>query len=130
MSPLRSRYLAIPSRRTLLAPRALRQQLWSVKKNEEAAAKKKPKMSAAQLRVQKGESAWRDLFPARYCIFLAASYSLDIPVRQPWPPLLRMKQSGADRRLDRARTARDDEDRVPRPDRRAQLQAVHYARRG
>ena len=33
------------------------QQLWSVKKNEEAAAKKKPKMSAAQLRVQKGESA-------------------------------------------------------------------------
>lgn len=29
-------------------------QLWSVKKNEEAAAKKKPKMSAAQLRVQKG----------------------------------------------------------------------------
>jgi ubiquitin-conjugating enzyme E2 M len=31
-------------------------QIWSVKKNEEAAAKKKPKMSAAQLRVQKGMS--------------------------------------------------------------------------
>ena len=29
-------------------------QIWSVKKNEEAANKKKPKMSAAQLRVQKG----------------------------------------------------------------------------
>lgn len=30
-------------------------QIWSMKKNEEAAAKKKPKMSAAQLRVQKGK---------------------------------------------------------------------------
>jgi hypothetical protein len=31
------------------------EQIWSVKKTEEAAAKKRPKMSAAQLRVQKGE---------------------------------------------------------------------------
>jgi ubiquitin-conjugating enzyme E2 M len=30
-------------------------QIWSLKKNEEAAAKKKPKTSAAQIRVQKGE---------------------------------------------------------------------------
>lgn len=29
-------------------------QIWSMKKNEEAAAKKKPKTSAAQIRVQKG----------------------------------------------------------------------------
>lgn len=32
------------------------EQIWSVKKTEEAAAKKRPKMSAAQLRVQKGMS--------------------------------------------------------------------------
>jgi hypothetical protein len=29
-------------------------QIWSMKKNEEAAAKRKPKTSAAQIRVQKG----------------------------------------------------------------------------
>jgi ubiquitin-conjugating enzyme E2 M len=29
-------------------------QIWSMKKNEDAAAKKKPKTSAAQIRVQKG----------------------------------------------------------------------------
>jgi uncharacterized Tic20 family protein len=31
-------------------------QIWSMKKTEEAAAKKKPKTSAAQIRVQKGGS--------------------------------------------------------------------------
>ena len=31
-------------------------QIWSMKKTEEAAAKKKPKTSAAQIRVQKGRS--------------------------------------------------------------------------
>lgn len=30
-------------------------QIWSMKKDENAAAKKKPKTSAAQIRVQKGE---------------------------------------------------------------------------
>lgn len=30
-------------------------QIWSMKKNEDAAAKKKPKTSAAQIRVQKGQ---------------------------------------------------------------------------
>ena len=30
-------------------------QIWTMKKNEDAAAKKKPKISAAQIRVQKGE---------------------------------------------------------------------------
>jgi hypothetical protein len=46
---------------SLLAPRPAAQ-IWSVKKNEEAAAKKRPKMTAAQLRVQKGEwesQGWR-----------------------------------------------------------------------
>ncbi len=38
-SPLRTGYL----------------QIWSMKKDENAAAKKKPKTSAAQIRVQKGE---------------------------------------------------------------------------
>jgi hypothetical protein len=33
---------------------AAMQQIWSMKKNEEAAAKRKPKTSAAQIRVQKG----------------------------------------------------------------------------
>ena len=37
------------------------EQIWSVKKNEEAANKKKPKMSAAQLRVQKGTSMTRSV---------------------------------------------------------------------
>ena len=32
-------------------------QIWSMKKEEDAAAKKKPKTSAAQIRVQKGERA-------------------------------------------------------------------------
>lgn len=32
-------------------------QIWTVKKDEQAANKKKPKTSAAQVRVQKGESA-------------------------------------------------------------------------
>jgi hypothetical protein len=41
---------------SLSLPLAHIPQIWSVKKNEEAAAKKKPKMTAAQLRVQKGES--------------------------------------------------------------------------
>jgi hypothetical protein len=38
-------------------------QIWSMKKNEEAAAKRKPKTSAAQIRVQKGAHRvhlWRD----------------------------------------------------------------------
>ena len=33
-----------------------RLQIWTMKKNEDAAAKKKPKISAAQIRVQKGQS--------------------------------------------------------------------------
>lgn len=37
-------------------PLELTRQIWSVKKDQEAENKKKPKMSAAQLRVQKGES--------------------------------------------------------------------------
>jgi hypothetical protein len=40
---------------TLLLP-----QIWSMKKNEEAAAKAKPKTTAAQIRVQKGESSVGD----------------------------------------------------------------------
>ncbi|KAK8847437.1 hypothetical protein IAR55_005295 [Kwoniella newhampshirensis] len=42
-----------PINTVTLSHRRHRPQLWSVKKNEEAAAKKKPKMTAAQLRVQK-----------------------------------------------------------------------------
>jgi hypothetical protein len=36
-------------------------QIWSMKKNEEAAAKRKPKTSAAQIRVQKGVHSIRFL---------------------------------------------------------------------
>ena len=38
------------------APALTLPQIWSMKKTEEAAAKKKPKTSAAQIRVQKGGS--------------------------------------------------------------------------
>lgn len=43
--------------RTDRSPLLLPTQIWSMKKDSEAAAKKKPKVNAAQLRVQKGTSS-------------------------------------------------------------------------
>lgn len=44
-------------------------QIWSMKKNEEAAAKRKPKTSAAQIRVQKGVHSARILGLAMLLIY-------------------------------------------------------------
>ena len=48
---IKARPTSLPSVPVLTPP-----QIWSMKKTEEAAAKKKPKTSAAQIRVQKGGS--------------------------------------------------------------------------
>ena len=42
-------------RQTVLMCCTVRPQIWSMKKTEDAAAKRKPKTSAAQIRVQKGQ---------------------------------------------------------------------------
>lgn len=75
-------------------------QLWTLKKNEEAAAKKKPKTSAAQIRVQKG--LWR--FQSDYDRIFNWS------------------------RSHRAGLAIDDEDELPRPCGSAQLHTDDNAR--
>lgn len=46
----------LPRRDRLSGRSRVRFQIWSMKKDSEASTKKKPKVNAAQLRVQKGQS--------------------------------------------------------------------------
>jgi len=74
-------------------------QIWSMKKNEDAAAKKKPKTSAAQIRVQKGA-------------YLFTAFSMF--------PLLTTRMAYAFR-LDRVGPPVNNEDTLPRSRRSPQL---------